>query len=385
MKHGGEPDLLGSDPLDVSLGRVRAARPAQTWWRWRRLALGLSPTPAPGLLLPVGVMLGPEGLRLLHPTLLSYLDPAISVALAALGVIIGLGLDLGRPREGRLLAAASVEAGVTMVLVGLAVIGASRYFGGGAGAPAFALALLAGTCAAASATFATEADGPRALATRVGDLDDVLPIVVGGVALAYLHETSPLAATWLTLNALGLALAVALGGWLLIGESSSDAEQRVFTVGTVVLLGGIAEFLSLSALLAGLVAGAFWSALGGKARELLARDVRHMQHPLIVLLLLVAGARVGLPAGMPVLIGTYLVMRTAGKLLGGWISARLVAPELPGHLGLYFLSPGVIAVAFALNAVQAAGDQAGPILPVVVAGSIGAELLALFVRPAEDA
>jgi uncharacterized membrane protein SirB2 len=270
-----------------------------------------------------------------------------------------------------------------MVLVALAVAGVARVLGA-PGGTVLTLALLAGTCASVSATVAAEAGGPRAVVARIGDLDDVLPIAVSGVALAYLHEASPIAATWLTLNALGLALAVALAGWLLISASSSESEQRVFTAGTVLLLGGIAEFLSLSALLAGLVAGAFWSALGGKGRDLLARDVRHMQHPLVVLLLLVAGARAGLPPGIGALIAAYLVLRTAGKLAGGWIAGRIVAPELPAHLGLYLLSPGVIAVAFALNASQAAGDRAGPILALVVAGSIGAEVLALFVRPAEE-
>jgi hypothetical protein len=131
------------------------------------------------------------------------------------------------------------------------------------------------------------------LATRVGDLDDVFPIVLGGLALALVHEISTAAAVWLTVQAITIALAVAVGGWVLITESASDSEQRVFTVGTVLLLGGVAEFLSASALLSGLVAGALWGSIGGGTRENIARDVRHMQHPLVVLLLIIAGARAG--------------------------------------------------------------------------------------------
>jgi hypothetical protein len=58
-----------------------------------RVALGLSPSSVTGLfLLPAGVAVGPNGLGFLSPSVLSYLDPAIPVALAALGVLVGLGL-----------------------------------------------------------------------------------------------------------------------------------------------------------------------------------------------------------------------------------------------------------------------------------------------------
>jgi hypothetical protein len=334
-------------------------------------------------LLPVGIALGPEGLRLFSADILSYLDPAVSAALAALGVLIGLGLDMRRPHEGRLLGAATVEAGFTMLLVGAGVmlVGPLRPV---TDMPVWLVALIVGTCASVSSTTpATDSSARHAVATRIGDLDDVLPIVLGGVALALIRATSPSGATWLTVQAIGLALAVAVGGWLLVAQSSSESEQRVFTAGTVLLLGGVAEFLSLSALLAGLIAGMFWSALDGDARDRIARDVRHMQHPLVVLLLLIAGARVGFSPGLGGLVVAYLILRITGKIAGGWLARRMVATELPSHLGLYLISPGVIAVAFALNAVQAAGDRAGAILAIVVVGSIGSELLALFVRPTE--
>ena len=54
------------------------------------------------------------------------------------------------------------------------------------------------------------------------------------------------------------------------------------------------------------------------------------------------------------------------------------------NLGIYLLSPGVIGIAFALNAVRVWPDEAGRIiLSAVVFGSIGSELLSLFVHPRE--
>lgn len=370
------PAHVGREPGEGSGGRRRAKT---------TLALGLAPTRLPGLvLLPLGVALGPHGLGVLSPTVLSYLDPAVPIAIATLGVLVGLGLDARRPREGRLLAAASLEAALTMTVVAAGVLLVLRFVPVTAGLPSWLLALLLGICAAASSTTAIDGLHRRAHVARLGDLDDVLPVVLGGVALAAIHGSDPGAAVWLAVQCAVLAIAVALAGWVLVGQSTSASEQRVFAVGTLLLVGGTAEYLSVSALLAGLVAGALWNALGGDASERLSRDVRHVQHPLVVLLLLVAGARVGVPSGLAVLTLAYLAFRIAGKIAGGWLVGRIVARDLPDHLGLYLFSPGVIAVAFALNALQAGpSDLAAIVLAVAVAGSVGSELLSLLVHPRE--
>ncbi len=380
-----DPEPLGTDPLDSSMGLTpRATAVRGSWFRRTRLALGLSPTTVPALLLLAGLAIGPSGLGFFSTSVLSSLDVIVSAALAALGMLVGLGLDMRRSREWRLLGAATVEAGLTIVLVGAGVVLASRVEAVPGIAPG-TLALILGICASASATVPGSDLTTYRLVTRVGDLDDVLPIVLGGLALALAHEISGAAAAWLTLQAIAIALAVAVGGWMLVMLSASDSEQRVFTVGTVLLLGGVAEFISGSALLSGLVAGAFLGTVGGGARERIARDVRHMQHPLVVLLLLMAGARAGYSHALETMAIVYLVLRIVGKLSGGWIVRRILGPDVPASFGLRLLSPGVIAVAFALNAELVAAGPSGSILSVVVGASIGSDLLALIVLRSEPA
>ena len=358
---------------------------SRSWTFDRRLALGLLPTPVLGLfVLLLGVALGPHGLSLLTPSVLSYLDPAVSVALAALGVLVGLGLDVRRPREGRLLAAASLEAGITMLLVGAGgLFMLSRWLAPADLAP-WLLALLLGICASASATTPTGASPESsAPATHIGDLDDVLPIVIGGLALGWMREGSLEAAAWLTLQASVVALVMALAAWLLVEQASSDSEQRVFTFGSLLLLGGAAEYLSLSALLGGFVAGAFWNFAGGPACDQIRRDVYHVQHPFMVLLLIIAGARVGFSPALFGLVVVYLVLRITGKVAGGWLVRRILPSDLPFPVGLRLMSPGIVGIAFALNVLQAGSERGALVLAVVVVGSLGSELLSLLVRPPE--
>src|SRR5262245_33045882 len=376
-----DTDIIGKDPLDSKMGRLPPERrPSSSRWVRSRLALGLSPTPVPGLVLVVGFAIGPQGINLLSRNILSYLDPAVWAALAALGILIGLGFDIRRPGESRLLGAATVEAALVMLLVGAGVFLTQTVLP----VPNISMWLMAvilGICASASSTVPSpDSTSSDSIATRIGDLDDVLPIVLGGLVLAAVREASLERVVWLTLQCIGLAIAVAYGAWLLVAQSSSESEQRVFTIGAVLLLGGIAEFLSISALLMGLVAGVIWNLARGNARERIAAEIRRIQHPLVMLLLLIAGARARSSGIVAILIVVYTALRLIGKVGGGRVVRRMVSPALPSHFGLFLISPGVIAVSFALYVQNTNAIGAGEFLSVVVGGSIVSELISRIMQ-----
>ena len=150
------------DPLDERLGSAGAAADrVQRRWAYRRLALGLSPTPRPGLvLLLVGMALGPHGLGVLSDSVVAALDPAVSVALAALGAIVGLDIHVRRPGDARLFGAASVEAAATILVVAAGVVIVHALSPVPDPTP-WLLALMLGICAAPSSTAADMAEHGR--------------------------------------------------------------------------------------------------------------------------------------------------------------------------------------------------------------------------------
>jgi hypothetical protein len=318
---------------------------------------------------------------------LDSLDPAISVALAALGVLVGLGIDVGRPNEGRLIGAASLETVATILLMALGILMIRG--------PLFMrdqipwlLALMLGICAASSSAAADTSDtAGRVFAARIAGLDDVLPIVLGVLVVLWTRPGTPVAVTWFVVRAALIALAIAFATWLLITQTSSESEQRVFAIGALLLLGGAAAHLSLSALFAGLIAGVCWNAAGGLGRESIARDMRYLQHPLVVLLLVVAGARLEISIDRVGLVVAYVVLRLAGKRVGGWLAARAVPHGPSVDPGFSLSSPGVVGIAIALNVLQAnAGSAASTMLfAVVIVGSLGSELLSLLISRREAA
>lgn len=184
------------------------------------------------LVLLLGIAAGPHALNLLSPSVLLLLDPLIVMALAMLGVFIGLAIDT-RPQPGTPHAAAR------------------------------------------SATSA-----PAVLA------------VLGGIIMAALRDAPPIAQMVTALGIAAVAIAVAFAGWLLVGQADSDREQQVFVIGSLLLIGGGAVYTSLSAVFAGLLAGVVWSSGGDLARARIVQHLDYFQHPLLVVMLLVAGASI---------------------------------------------------------------------------------------------
>jgi hypothetical protein len=148
---------------------------------------------------------------------------------------------------------------------------------------------------------------------------------------------------------------------------------------SLLLLGGAADYLSMSALLGGLVAGACWQFTAGTVREYIRRDVAYVQHSLLVLILLLAGARADFSPGALTLSIAYIVVRTSGKLLGGWLATRS-SDAIPRNTSVQLISPGVFGVAFASNVVRAGGPEFAPLLTVVVVGTIASSLIAAFAQ-----
>jgi len=377
-------ELGGPDPLDRRLG-VEA--PSAITWLLSllrtRSALGLAPSLTPAVIyLPLGALFGPRALGVISPTLLGHLDLAVTVAIAVLGVLVGIALGREVRAAWTLLLAASFE---SLVTIG-AVAGAATYFVRATGlpleAPLMPFALALGLCASASSATSADPDTEpvAGVATRVADLDDVLPILL--VIIAFALPPFAKGEAWIFLLApVGIGLTVGVIGWLLFERAQSGAERGVYVLGALALAGGAAAYVGVSPLGVGLVAGLCWTLLHGRADQIVQEDLRKVQHPLVVLLLVTAGALWVPSLAALWLLAPYLLFRLAGKVAGAWISARLVDVRA-SDLAAFLMSPGVLAVALALNFRQVLPSAAGDtLLSTVAVGTAAFELFALAVVP----
>lgn len=344
-----------------------------------RAALGLRPGAAPALVfIPLGVLLGPGVLNVLSEDLLAHLDAVVSLALATLGVFVGLGLEVTRAQDRRVLAAGTAEALVTLAVVtGTTMFLLSRW-GVPLEVPAVVLALVLGACAAVSSAggAGVATDATHELAGRLADADDLLPICLGGVIVTLAVGQPLAAAVGLLFYTTALGLALGGAGWLLFGRPAGGAERAVFLLGTLLLLAGSAAHLGLSPLIAGLVAGMIWTV---RLRTVITEDLRKIQHPVVMLLLLVGGASVEASPALAWLLVPYVLFRWVGKFAGAWCATRLLGRLSTLDVGAYLLSPGVLGIALALNFYQVTASSAGAIAVSVVAlAALAGELLAAF-------
>jgi hypothetical protein len=383
------PDVIGPELQtgEVPVDRIAAGSHPARLLPWHvRFGLSWSTGAVPVvLILLLGAALGPEGLAVLTPGVLVVIDPVLPVAIAALGILAGL--ELTRPTApGRwsLLGKASLESLVTCALVAVGVWLVMPVFPGVASSDLWLVALMAGLCASMSATMPdADPDRLRPPVIRMRDLDALLPVAVGALILAFIHSVSLLASFGLIVQTTILALLISTTAWLLLSDSSQNTEQRVFSIAALLLIGGIADYLSLSALAGGLIAGLFWGSVGGVARDCVERDVRYLRHPLVVLMLLAAGAKTTFSGWILAFAFAYLLLRVAGKLLGGWLARRVPGITIPDTAGPMLLPPGVFGIAFALDATSMMESAAAAILAATVLGSIGSQLLAALWHPAE--
>jgi hypothetical protein len=372
---------LGRDVLDP---QPSAARQRWAWLPRRRLALGVGATAAPSLIfILIGAALGPHGLGILGPAALAGLEGVVWVALAVIGVFIGLGLaNIATRSTSRVLMSGLLTSAITIVTVagGLYLLLEQAQVHLPAYTPA--ASLLIGICASVSAAIHTSGatGGEIDRAAHVADLDDV-PLIVLGVALVAGFADGSTALRLALTAAAGVAIGTA--GWLLF-ERADVHERAVFVTGAVLLLAGIGAYLGTSPLLSGCIAALVWVRAPGAADRITARDLRMLQHPLVALLLIVAGAFVEWSTVVLWVTGCIVVLRLTGKLLGSLAAARLVDVS-PAVLATLLLPPGIMGIALALNARQVLGPDYAWIVSAVTASAVASEVLTAFLpRDYED-
>lgn len=369
---------LGRDQLDAALGSIE--RP---WWSLppRSPALGVASLGPPALLyVAAGVALGPSGLNVLSGAALHQAQAIAWIALAVLGVFIGLGLHgdsslAARPTfiAGTVIAAVTVSAIAAGVLLEVSRVRLTR--AEAFASPTLASCLLIGLCAAVSGALRTRRQAAPELraAARLADVDDV-PLVWAGTVLIAVCGGGPvwtrLAATLLGGAAIGCA------GWLLF-DRADDAERGLHVAGAVLLLGGIGAYLGTSPLLAGWSAAMLWVRLPGAADRITARDLRPLQHPLVALLLIMAGALIRWNAAILWVTAFLVVLRIGAKLLAALATYRYTGIS-PAMLASVLLHPGVMGIALATNAKLVLGDDFDWVLSTVTIATVAAEIIAAF-------
>jgi hypothetical protein len=365
---------IGHDELDA----VGKGPPRLSWLRYRRFALGARASAVPTtVFLLAGAVLGPEGLNVLSSPVVAGSQALVWVGLAVTGVFVGLGVASGSAIPQRALFVAAAVGALTTI--GLMTAGfyvlASQSALPLPGVLA-AGSILVGLCASVSAAVptSTASSGEMLRASRLADIDDI-PLLAGGVVViaALTGEAGALR----VVATITSGAAIGAAGCLLFSRAS-DTERGLFVTAAVLMLAGVGAYLGTSPLVSGCTAAVVWSRVPGPADRITAHDLRTLQHPLVALILIFAGATVEATLVALWAAALLVVLRLATKSLVSVFVSRLVEAS-PSLLASILLQPGVLGVAMALNAWLLLGDGYRWVVSAVAIATVATEALALFV------
>ncbi|SFP34685.1 cation:proton antiporter [Tranquillimonas alkanivorans] len=339
------------------------------------------------LLILLGVALGRPGLDLLP------LDIDRANAVLAPTALTMVAFLLGGSLDRRTLAAQGREimiVSVTLALLSMMIVAGGLWL---IGAPVV-LAVMLGAISTATAPAATRdvvRQSPlrdsRFARTILGivAIDDVWGLVIFSAALTAAGVIAGGEANGALAHgareaggAVALGLIVGVPAAYLTGRLKPGEPTLLEALGVVFLIAGIALWLELSYLLAGIVCGAVVVNLA-RHHDQPFHEIERIEWPFLLLFFVMAGASLEVEhlraAG---LLGVaYFVLRIAGRLAGGWGGGRLAG--LSGRRGVLtgmgLMPQAGVAVGMALVASERFPQHGDVILAVTIGTTVAFELI----------
>ena len=338
------------------------------------------------LLILFGVAAGPSGFDFLPAEVQDWYEFLASTALTMVAFLLGgtLSLTTLRSHGKEILTVSLAAVGVTAFLVGIGLIVI--------GTPVPVALLLAGI-ATATAPAATQ-DVVRQIQARGPFTDTLLGIVAvddawGIVIFSFLLVMAKSIAgdgaidvlvhgLWELGGAVAVGAAVGLPAAYLTGRLQPGEPMQTEALGLVFLCAGLAIWLEVSFLLAGMVAGTIVVNLAKHHRRPF-HEIEHIEWPFMVLFFLLAGASLHLGSLNHIgMIGiAYLVLRTVGRVLGGWLGETMAgSPVLHRRwMGVALIPQAGVALGMALVASSHFPDLKETLLAVTIGTTVVFELV----------
>lgn len=336
------------------------------------------------ILLVFGLLMGQSGFSLLPEAANSWFEPISVIALTMVAFLLGADLTTENlSKHGRAIFSLSVSIVLgTMLIVwaGLGALGVDPR-----------LALLLGAIATSTAPAAISdvihqsgvKNGFTETISGIVAIDDVWGLVVFSLCLALVHQSGHwsgpiLGAVHDIGGALLLGVVIGAPAAYLTGRLKSGEPLQIEALGIVFLTAGLALWLEVSFLIAGMTAGAIVANFASH-HDYAFNEIERIELPFMILFFLLAGASLELEtlAVMGWLAAVYIGLRTAARVISGEIGARMgrvAGPER--HLyGPALLPQAGVAVGMALVAAETLPNWEAEIVTLVIASTVVFELI----------
>jgi Kef-type K+ transport system membrane component KefB len=338
------------------------------------------------LLILLGVVAGPVGFDVLPPDVRGWYELLASVALTMVAFLLGGALSRSQlRRHGRQILVISI----TVVIVTVAVVGGGLLALGVA--PALAL-LLAGV---ASATDPAATQDVIRQADAKGDFTETLQGIVaiddawGLIAFSLMMIGADMLigngalitfqqGLWELFGAFAIGAAIGFPATFLTGRLRPGEPMQAEALAVVFLCAGVAFWLDVSFLLAGIVAGTIVVNFAQHHTRAF-HEIERIEWPFMILFFFLAGASLQPHRWMEfgLIAAGFIALRTLSRIVGGWVGGKLsAAPDTETRwMGAALLPQAGVAVGMALVAGERFPELREVILAVTIGSTIAFEIL----------
>lgn len=315
--------------------------------------------------LVLGILLGPQVSGILGSSVVTRLDPVLTLAIAWIGLTVGTQFELGRlvvtpARDFRIGFSTSV---LTFVVVGALEFTAIHFGGLTNEFDAVVVACGLGVVAVSSSdagfslvTTVVGAGGRLFNQLRASTmLSALVAITLFALLLCWVHVPTPASRPLTTTEWAVVSIAIgALGGTLFhvfLGETPERDRLFVALVGGIVIVSGAATYMDLSPLLSSFCFGLVLVNTTSSPRELTA-TLSRVDRPFYFVLLIFAGAAwQPIPSIWILPVALFLAARVAATLGGARLVARSngILGEFGDNWGLALIGQGRVALVLGLS------------------------------------
>ncbi|MBF9033682.1 cation:proton antiporter [Rhodobacterales bacterium HKCCE2091] len=344
----------------------------------------LTRLPRVTMLLLLGILVGQSGFDLLPDDAVAWFDLVSIFALTMVAFLLGgelTGDNLARHGRAILSVSLAVTVGTTLIVWGgLVAIGLDP-----------GLALLLGAVATATDPAAiadvVRESGIRSRFTEtlkgIVAIDDVWGIIVFSVCLAFVGHGEGLMGLIDgvgrdLLGAVLLGVVMGLPAAALTGRLKPGEPLQAEALGIVCLTAGLAIWLEVSFLIAGMTAGAVIANFA-RHHDYAFHEIEHVEWPFMLLFFLLAGASLDIATltTLGIAGAAYVVLRVVARIAGAEVGARLgaVSGAERHAYGPALLPQAGVAVGMALVAAEEAPQWGPTILTLTIAATVVFEVL----------
>ena len=345
-----------------------------------------TPVPRVTLLILFGFAAGQSGLDLIPAIFHSWYDFLATIALTMVAFLLGGQLSVQSLQEnGREIVVVSVvvvAATIVIVATGLLLLGV----------PVISALLFSGiaTATAPAATQdvvrQTKSKG-RFSRTLLGivAIDDAWGLIVFSILLVVAKAVSGdggalilQSAFWEIGGALAIGLLIGLPAAFLTGRLQDGEPIQSEALGIVFLCAGLAEWLDVSFLLAGIFTGCIVVNMASHHKRPF-HEIEQIEWPFLVLFFILAGAVLDINSlqGIGAIGLAYILLRFVSRLVGGWLGATLAgAPDSHRRwIGVALTPQAGVALGMALVAGQHFPELRESIIALVIGSTIIFEII----------